>query len=129
MKKRALYLLPVLVTLILALLPFGAVCNFADGESGVIRKTYSYFSLVPYGYANFAPFLTALATLALTVLLTAYLVNGKARVIKVAKPITMAAFMLSLCPLLLGISYFSVVGALISLFLLLQLGVLHWYKA
>ncbi len=61
MKKRIPYLLLPLITLILEILPYGAVCNFAT-ETRRIRELYSYFDLTPYGYANFAPFLTALLT-------------------------------------------------------------------
>ena len=100
MKKRIPYLLLPLITLILEILPYGAVCNFAT-ETRRIRELYSYFDLTPYGYANFAPFLTALLTCIILVLLA-------------------VGAVLSLCPLLLGIDCFSVVGALISLSLLAE---------
>ena len=125
MKKRSLYLLPVLAALILELLPYGAVCNFALDGGETVRKTYSYFDPLPFGYANFAPFLTALATLVIIGLLVGYLFSGSARLVKVAKTATVCALLLSLCPLLFGISYFSVVGALITLCLLVQMLFLH----
>ena len=56
MKKRLLYLILPLVTVILELLPYGAVCNFMNPEGDPWRETFSYFSLTPFGYANFAPF-------------------------------------------------------------------------
>ena len=59
MKKRALYLILPIVTLVLECLPFGAVCNFALDQGETVRKTFSYFDPVPFGYANFAPLLTA----------------------------------------------------------------------
>lgn len=64
MKKRLLYLLFPVIALILEILPFGAVCNFAVSPERTQRKTFSYFSLVPYGYANFTPFITAVITCA-----------------------------------------------------------------
>ncbi|MBR7112366.1 MAG: hypothetical protein IKC75_05570 [Clostridia bacterium] len=115
MKKRAFYLLPALAALVLEILPFGAVCHFALDGGETVRKTYSYFDLVPFGYANFAPFLTAIATLALIALLTVYLINGKTGVKKAAKSVTVCAFLLSLCPLLYGVSYMSMVGVFITL--------------
>ena len=60
MKKRLLYLFLPIVTLILEILPYGAVCNFANPEGKPWRMTFSYFDLTPFGYANFAPFLTAI---------------------------------------------------------------------
>ena len=66
MKKRLLYLILPIITLILEILPYGAVCNFAhpetDGTIGRFRELYSYFDLLPFGYANFAPLLTAIVT-------------------------------------------------------------------
>ena len=77
MKKRILYLIFPIIALILEILPFGAVCNFANPEGESIRKTYSYFDLTPYGYSNFAPFLTAIITCVILVLLIIYLFSSK----------------------------------------------------
>ena len=62
MKKRLMYLALPALTLILEILPYGAVCNFANPEGEAWRRTYSYFDLTPFGYANFAPLLTAFLT-------------------------------------------------------------------
>ncbi len=120
MKKRLLYLLLPVITLILEILPYGAVCNFATGPEETIRKTFSYFDLVPFGYANFAPFLTAIITCVVLVLLVIYLLTGKEKVIVAAKGGLCAAVILSLCPLLYGIQFFSFVGALISVSLIAE---------
>ena len=62
MKKYKITLLvSVVAAIIIEALPFGAVCNFATPEK-TITQTFSYFSLIPYGYANFGPFLTAVST-------------------------------------------------------------------
>lgn len=50
------------IAVMLESLPWGAVLNFANPEGDAIARTYSYFSLVPYGYANFAPFLCAVCS-------------------------------------------------------------------
>ena len=121
MKKRAFcFVLPV-ITLLLELLPYGAVCNFADPEGAPLRKTFSYFDLTPFGYANFAPFLTALVTCVVFVLLLAYFVKGNTRIRAVAVWALWAGAVLSLCPLLYGVRFFSVVGALISASLIAEL--------
>lgn len=124
MKKRALYLLLPVIALILEILPYGAVCNFANPEGEPWRRTFSYFDLTPFGYANFAPFLTALATCVVLVLLLVYVFADKPSVIKAAKGVLGVAAVLSLCPLLFGISNFSVVGALISASLIAELALL-----
>ena len=118
--KRLRYLLLPVITLVLELLPYGAVCNFARPEGEPFRKTFSYFDPVPFGYANFAPFLTAILTCAIAVLLVSFLFSGSTRVARVATVLSLAATVLSLCPLLLGIRFYSVVGGLISLTLLAE---------
>ena len=69
MKKRFLYLIFPAVALILEILPFGAVCNFANPDGEPWRETFSYFSLTPFGYANAGPFITAVITCIVFVLL------------------------------------------------------------
>ena len=119
MKKRLIYLILPVISVILEMLPYGAVCNFFTPEEGKIRQTFSYFSLTPYGYANFSPLLTAIVTCAVIVALIIFLWNR--RVIKGVKILLSVGTVLSLCPLLYGVDSFSVVGALISLSLIAEL--------
>ena len=118
MKKRSKYLILPIVTLILEIIPYGAVCNFAlpatDGSIGRFRELYSYFDLTPFGYANFAPLITGIITCILLLLLTVYVITGKQRLAVTAKNILYVSIVFSLGPLVLGISFFSVVGALIT---------------
>ena len=65
MKKRFLYLILPIITLILEALPYGAVCIFASSPTEKHRETFSYFDLTPFGYANFAPLFTAIITCSL----------------------------------------------------------------
>lgn len=117
-KKGFAALVPLAAALILEILPYGAVCNFArpaeDGIIGRFRVLYSYFDLVPFGYANFGPFLTAILTCVILVLTVACCLTGKRKILPAAKALLCAAIVLSLCPLLLGADFFSVVGALIT---------------
>lgn len=64
MKKLLLVSFPI-IAFVLELLPYGVVLNFANPEGEPWRRTYSYFSLTPFGYANFGPFITAILTCAL----------------------------------------------------------------
>ena len=75
MKRRLLCLVLPIITLILEILPYGAVCNFMrppanEGDPiGHFRELYSYFDLTPFGYANFAPLITAVITCIILLLL------------------------------------------------------------
>ena len=118
MKKKFLTLLLVISTLVLEILPYGAVCNFANPDGKPRRKTFSYFDLTPFGYANFAPLIVAMFTCVLLILTVATIVVKK----QLKAPlfsISAIAALLSLAPLLLGVGYFSFVGAMISVLLLL----------
>ena len=134
MKKRFLYLLLPIITLILEILPYGAVCVFAPSPTERVKETFSYFDLTPFGYANFAPFLTAIITclifvLLLTaiitclifVLLVIYCIKGNVRTAIKAKNILYVAVVISLGPLVFGIAYFSLVAGLITLSLVAEL--------
>ena len=128
MKKQRLFILifPI-ITIVLQILPYGAVCNFANPEGPAWRKTFSYFSLVPYGYANFSPLLTAIITCIVFVLLLVYCFIGKHTLVKISKVLLLVASVLSLCPLIYGLNYFSVVGGLITVTLIFELLLLHFF--
>ena len=122
MKKKITLLCTTIVTLVLEILPYGAVCNFANPEGEPYRRTYSYFDPTPYGYANFAPLIVAILTCVLLFLIVLSLFTKKA----FRKPIialSAISTVLSLAPLLLGIAYFSVVGALIFVALMITTSV------
>lgn len=120
MKKRLLFLLLPVITLILEISPYGAVCNFASAYGVVHRETFSYFDLVVFGYANFSPLFTATITCVIFVLLVIYLFTNKYRVIAITKVLLCIGVILSICPLLYGINYFSLVGALITALLIAE---------
>ena len=77
-----------------------------------------YFDLTPFGYANFAPFVVALLTCALTVMIVVSIVSKKPMRTPILT-VSAVATVLSLAPLLYGISFFSIVGAFISVALAL----------
>ena len=118
MKKRWLYLILPVVTLILEIIPYGAVCNFArpatDGSIGHFRQLYSYFDLTPFGYANFSPLITGIITCIITLLVVVYCITGNQKWAQKAKNILYVCTVFSLGPILLGIRFFSVVGGLIT---------------
>ncbi len=116
MKKKLLLLGSTLIALILEILPYGAVLNFANPEGEPWRKTFSYFDPITFGYANFAPLLVAILTSVLFALTVVSLLTKRQLRIPIAV-VSLLAAPLSFAPLLYGVSYFSPVGALISLFL------------
>ena len=125
MKKRMFYLALPLITLILEILPYGAVCNFASGPDQIHRETFSYFDLVPFGYANFAPLITAITSCIILLLLVIYCITGKPQSAIKARNILCVGSVISLGPLLFGIRYFSLVGALITASLVAELILIH----
>jgi hypothetical protein len=118
MKKKMITLALLLSALVLEILPYGAVCNFWNPEEKVpIRETYSYFSIIPYGYANFGPLITAIFTCVLLVILVLSLLLKK-NWNKTITILSAIATLTSLAPLMFGISNFSIVGAMISVYIL-----------
>lgn len=118
MKKLQMLFLPAL-TVILELLPWGAVLNYESR-----RYLYPYFSLVPFGYANFGPLLTALSSVVLLVLSAVAAFRNPKKWRTGLLMVCVVAALFSLMPLLFGIRNFSVVGAMISLCLIGQFALL-----
>lgn len=116
------------LTLFLEILPYGAVLNFFNPEGEPWRQTYSYFSMVPFGYANFGPLLTALLTCGAAIVLALYSVSGRKGFLQAGKVILWVATVLSLTPLVFGLSFYSLVGGLISITLAAQLVLLYSLK-
>lgn len=99
---------------ILEALPYGAVLNFAPGPGETIRQTFSYFSLIPFGYANFGPFMTAALTCVILLLAVINIFADNRRLCKTTAVFSAVAFIISLMPLMFGLDYFTVIGAAIS---------------
>ena len=114
-KKEALAGVFALIALFLEMTPWGAVLRFANPDGDPFRKTYSYFSLVPYGYANFFPLMTAILTALLVLFLVLAFFGKKEGVWKSCFLISLSAAILSLLPLLQGLESFSLTGGGISL--------------
>lgn len=113
-KLRFLSLICPIIALISEILPYGAVLNFGNPEGKPYRETYSYFDLTPFGYANFAPFITAVLTCIILIVTVIFVIKPTEKAAKTAGLLSAAAFIISLAPLLYGISCFSAAGAVIS---------------
>ena len=125
MKKRCLYLILPIITLVLEILPYGAVCIFATSPTERVKETFSYFDMIPFGYANFAPFITAILTCVIFLLLTIFCIKGNVSTAIKAKNMLYVVIVISLGPLVYGIEYFSLVAGLITLSLVAEVFLLH----
>lgn len=112
--KKSLFVVLPLASLILELLPNGVVLNFANPDGEPWRRTYSYFSLTPFGYANFGPFITAILTCILLVLVAVYLFKPRKGLNTAILNVSGFATAASLMPLMFGIDYITVVGVVIT---------------
>lgn len=122
MAKRIFLLILTILTLILEIIPYGAVCIFqADGGKRIIQ-TFSYFDLIPFGYANFGPILTAMLTCVLLVLTFIYALKCSKRLNTAITTISAVATATSLLPLLYGIEFYSIVATVITALLAATFG-------
>ncbi len=120
--KRIILPILLLIATILELLPYGAVLNFANPEGLSWRRTFSYFSLTPFGYANFGPLITALLTCVLLILATISIFKYSKGLNTAITNVSGIATLVSLSPLLYGINYISAVGVAITVVLLTVFG-------
>lgn len=117
MKKVCLAVLPAL-TIVLELLPLGAVCIFATSPTERVKETFSYFSLTPFGYANFAPLITAILTV--VILLLSLISLKKDSVFNALFVLSIITAIISLMPLMYGLNNYSLVGAFITIALVTE---------
>lgn len=121
--KKIILTILCLVTLALELMPYGVVLNFANPEGEPWRKTFSYFDMTPFGYANFGPFLTAVLTCALLVFLFIGYFKFSNGMNTAIRTISGFAIVTSLLPLMFGLSYATVIGVSITVLLALIFGI------
>ena len=108
----------------LELTPYGAVLNFGrpaeDGTIGYFRETFSYFSLTPFGYANFFPLMTGTLTAVLLLLALAQLLRPRPGRGNALFILDVLATALSVMPwVVFGADYLSGVGVGITACLVL----------
>ena len=122
-KSRVLFLILCLCSLVLEALPLGAVCRFATPDETFV-ETFSYFSLVPYGYANFGPFITAVLTCLLTVFAVILFKAAGKKILDATKILSAISVITSFLPLILGTDYYNFVSLVISLLMIAQFTVI-----
>lgn len=103
-RKIAMTALSVL-TIILEILPYGAICIFMDDGGIEIRRTFSYFSLVPYGYANFSPLITAVLSCVILVLCIILCFRKSRKLNKALVTLSGLAAVISFMPFFIGFGF------------------------
>ena len=94
-------------------------------KCGPFRELYSYFDLTPFGYANFAPMITAVLTCVLVLLIVIYCFTGRPGLFNTIRTFVWICTVISLGPLVLGIRFYSVVGGLITMAFIAELFLLY----
>ncbi len=69
MVKKGISILCMLIAIILMATPYGIAMTFAPGPTERVTKYFSYFSLMPFGYGNWFPIITALLSIVVFFLL------------------------------------------------------------
>ena len=102
-RKIAMTVLSVL-TGILEILPYGAVCVFSDGVTEY-TETYSYFDLRPFGYANFSPLVTAVLSCVILVFCVVLCFRKSKKLNKALATLSGLAAVISFVPFLMGLGF------------------------
>lgn len=97
MRRKILSIVLPLAAIVLETLPKGTVMYFGNPSGEPFRQTFSYFDPIHWGYADFAPNLTALLTCTLLVLV---LVNALAQNKKLARVVSVVAALAAVFSLL-----------------------------
>ncbi len=115
--KKILLSVLTLGVLALELLPNGVILRFANPEGEPWVRTYNYFNLTPFGYANFGPFIAAILTCVLLVLAVIYLFRQSKGLNAAVMIVSGIATATSLMPLMFGVEYITVIGVIITILL------------
>lgn len=114
-RKNIIPMIFTLVAIVLEALPFGAKLTFALDEGKTQEKFFSYFSLTPYGYANFLPFITAILTCVLFLMALIILIKNPPKLKKAFKILVIGTFAVASASF--ALMNFTITAALISLML------------
>lgn len=70
-QRKILALIPLILAIILEILPLGAAIRTYTPSNGTNTQVFSYFSLTPFGYANFTPLIVGILSCVILVLAAA----------------------------------------------------------
>ena len=117
MKKISLILIPI-IAIVLETLPSGVVMMFAASPSERVTETFSYFSLLPLGYANFVPLFVAIITC--IILLLALISLKKINFVKYVFLLSLTGIIFSIMPIMAGIDYLTYPSVGITILLTIE---------
>lgn len=106
----------IIVIIILELLPCGVVMKFAN-PNGIEKAFYSYFSLIPYGYSNVFPFLTALLSCIMLFTTIIHYIKNSLHILNAV--LSCGAVFFSLLPVILGFDC-SLISLIITFLLVVE---------
>ena len=112
------------IALFLEILPIGSVMVFATSPTERTIEVYSYFSMLPVGYANFTPLLTGILTILIILLgvIALFKFDKATSIRKVMFVCSVVSLMLSIVPLFLfGTVGMTAASYVISCVILLSL--------
>lgn len=120
-RKQSIIVFAVLIViLVLELLPYGIVLEFAhispDLSISYYEQHFSYFDLIVYGYGNVGALFTAILTCVLLVISIINLLVDNDKIKTTIKIVSLIALVASLAPLI--VNSYSVLGGAISILLL-----------
>ena len=117
--RKYLSLVLMAAVVILELLPYSTVLSFANPDGEPFRETFSYFSLTPFGYANFGPFLTAVLSVVILLHILVSVLFKTDKLWKGVKVEAAIASVLSLLPIAYGFEYYTGIGFAITVLLVI----------
>lgn len=115
--RKYICLIVIIAVVILELLPYGAVLNFGNPDGEPFRQTFPYFSLTPFGYANFAPFITAVFSVVILLHIVAAIICKSKDLWKGVRVESATASVISLFPVAYGFESYSGIGFAITILL------------
>lgn len=118
-KSKIVNLIMLVIVLAFEIFGRGAILYFGNPEGEDWYRVYSYFSLTPFGYANFGPFITAIFTCALLILTVIVLFKDSKKLNVTILVLGCVAVIASLSQLLYGLRYFNIISLAISVALII----------
>ena len=124
--KIDLSILLTAVLLLLERLPKGVMMRFSDGEQYYIEYM-SFFDMIPFGYGDFFPLISAVLTVMLGLVLLGCRLLGKEKLREIAVLTAYLAFFAAVTSLFMGIRFsgITVIRAVIPFLLFAVIQLLH----
>ena len=120
MKKRISPIILACLLLIIEALPLGAALHIATADGTHTVQYCSYFDLMPFGNGNFAPFIVAILSIVLLVLLILFYFRPGKQLKKTIFFIACGTMLLAFCPLFYCMQCYSLMDCAVVLILFIE---------